>query len=79
MSRFYIASDYAGLSGGGVSFYYGYEETHFDEWCFVAKEGEKEVLRLPQSRLGCKDRWNVTENLLAGISHWLDASRSRAQ
>jgi hypothetical protein len=72
VSNFYIASDYAGVSGGGISFYYGYEETQFDEWCFVAREGDKEILRLPQSQLGCKDRWNVGENLLAGIGKWLE-------
>lgn len=69
---YYVASDYAGLSGGAVSFYFGYEETLFDEWCFVAKEHGKETLRLPQSKLGVKDRWAVEENLMAGVAKWLE-------
>ena len=72
MSNYYIASDYAGVAGGGVSFYFGYEETMYDEWCFVVKEHGKEILRLTQSELGVKDRFAVEENLLAGISEWLE-------
>jgi hypothetical protein len=71
MSNFYIASDYDGVSGGRFSFYFGYEETLDDEWCFVAKEVGVEILRIPQSKLGVKDRWNVEANLLAGIARWL--------
>jgi hypothetical protein len=71
----YVASDYAGLSGGGVEFYFGYEETLDDEWCFTAKQQGEETLRLPQSKLGVKDRWNVTENLLAGIVEWLERTQ----
>lgn len=72
MSRHFIASDYAGVSGGGIGFYYGYEETEGDEWCFIAKEGDKELLRLPAETLGVKDKWDVTECLLAGIGKWLE-------
>lgn len=68
----YVASDYAGLSGGGVEFYFGYEETLDDEWCFVVKERGVETLRLPQSKLGVKDRWAVETNLMAGIAEWLE-------
>lgn len=68
----YLASDYAGLSGGAVSFYFGYEKTMFDEWCFVATEYGEETMRVQQSKLGVKDRWNVQENLMAGISKWLE-------
>jgi hypothetical protein len=67
----YAASDYAGISGGRFSFYFGYEETMGEEWCFVAKEGDQEIMRIPQSKLGVKDRWDVVENLMAGISKWL--------
>lgn len=72
----YTASDYAGLSAGAVNFYFGYEQTMFDEWCFVAKEHGKETLRLPQSKLGVRDRWDVTENLLAGIGLWLERTHA---
>lgn len=68
----YSASDYAGLSAGGVEFYFGYEETLDEEWCFVAKERGEETLRLPQSKLGVKDRWDVQANLLAGIGEWIE-------
>lgn len=68
----YVASDYAGLSGGRFAFYFGYEETLDDEWCFVVKENGEETLRIPQSKLGCKDQWDVTANLMAGISEWLE-------
>lgn len=38
MAEAYSASDYAGLSGGAYSFYYGYEETNDDgDWLFLAK------------------------------------------
>ena len=69
----YIASDYAGMTGGGVSFYFGYEETTAEEeWCFVAREEGKEPFCVPQSQLEVKDRWDVAANLLAGIGKWLD-------
>ena len=71
MSTSYIADDYAVVAGGRFSFYFGYEETIDDEWCFVVKEIGVEILRLRQSELGVKDRWNVGENLLAGIAKWL--------
>lgn len=69
---YYVASDYAGLSGGAVSFYFGYEKTMSDEWCFVVEEHGEETMRLPQSKLGVKDRWAVEENLMAGVSKWLE-------
>lgn len=77
MSSYYVASDYAGVSGGGVTFYYGYEETLGEEWCFVVRESGKETMRIPQSKLGCKDRWNVVENLMAGISQWLEGTNGK--
>ena len=70
MSKFYIASDYAGVSGGGIAFYYGYEETFREEWCFVVRKNGKETMRIPSTELG-GDRFNVAENLLIGISKWL--------
>lgn len=76
MSSYYSASDYAGVYGGVVAFYYGYEQTLGDEWCFVAKERGVETLRLPQSKLGCKDPWGVEENLLAGIAQWLERNHA---
>lgn len=69
----YISSDYAGMSAGGVSFYFGYEETtEHGEWCFVAREQGREPVCFPQSQLGVKNPWDVATNLLAGIGKWLD-------
>jgi len=84
--RVYSASDYAGLSANGASFYYGYEQTacveclghnckdHPDaeqEWCFVATLPNLTVT-IASSRLGSKDKFNCDENLLLGIG-WLFA------
>ena len=58
----YGSDDYWGLSVGKYKFYFGYEYLmclkHSDcscddkEWCFVASVDDKEVMRIPESRLG---------------------------
>lgn len=74
--RHYIASDYAGVSGGGFKFYYGYEytngEENGDEWCFVAWKGAEEIMRVPTSKLHVTRHAGMEEFLLAGISQWLE-------
>lgn len=47
------ASDYAEATSGRMSFYYGYEERDeiTNDWCFVARKNNKEVLRLTNSQL----------------------------
>ena len=72
MSDFYTASDYASVCGGKTSFYFGYEETLGDEWCFVAKVDGKETIRIPQSKLGVGGGSDMSDFLLAGISLWLE-------
>lgn len=78
----YWSDDYAGLSTGKYSFYYGYEETmcpkhkekdcedKYDcderEWCFTADIGKKEVMRVPRSKLTYEHK-DVLELLLIGI------------
>ena len=64
-----ISSDYATMSCGAGSFYYGYEETEGDEWCFVAKLGigPEEVIKVPFSKLGAKNQWDCVECLMIGI------------
>ena len=69
---YFVASDYAGLSGGRFSFYYGYEKTIDDEWCFVVSENDQEVARWPASILG-NPQFNVEAGLMAGISKWLES------
>ncbi len=80
----YWASDYAGLEAGDYSFYYGYEETfcpkhknkncedygcELREWCFVAKIKDKEVMRIPSSKLWFEYK-EPMEMLLLGIGHY---------
>lgn len=62
----YIASDYAGLRCKNAKFYYGYEKTENDEWCFTAEFNDQKIT-IPQSKLGVKDTWNCVECLLTGI------------
>lgn len=79
----YTASDYAGLSVGGVAFYYGYEfdlrgeadegwaEEH-DSRGFEARIGEVSVCRIPYDDLAknpdCpRGGWECANMLLFGI------------
>lgn len=76
MARSYSASDYAGIQSRNLSAYYGYEETVGDgddaEWCFVAKVGEKEILRIPASKLKSSDTFDCAERLLEGLAVLFD-------
>ena len=60
-----IASDYAVLSTKNASFYYGYEVTINNMWCFEAKFNDEKIT-IPVSKLGVK-KGNVVECLLSGI------------
>ena len=81
-AKFYRASDYAGLSTDGVSFYYGYEATHegedFDkdeenyEWCFQATDKQDRMLTIPFSELGADDMFDVIDCLMIGIGTYLE-------
>jgi hypothetical protein len=73
MPHTYVASDYAGLVSKNLQAYYGYEETTADgEWCFVARVGETEVLRIPQSKLSAQDKFDCESCLLAGLAKLFD-------
>ena len=78
MSRHYAASDYAGLEGGGFSFYFGYEETKEDCWAFVMRRDKRELLRFSAKELGVEDA-DPTEGLLAGIAKAMDVLYSKKQ
>jgi hypothetical protein len=65
----YVSGDYAGLSFKNGSFYYGYEVEINEEWCFVAKFTENEII-IPFSKLGCKDMFDVNNCLLTGVG-WI--------
>lgn len=72
-----VASDYAVLDVGNYKFYYGYEETAnnnegAEEWAFVAKKGNRELMRLGTSQLTLgPDQFDVTANLLAGLGMFI--------
>jgi hypothetical protein len=73
MARSYAAGDYAGLISKNLEAYYGYEETTEDgEWCFVARVGKTEVLRIPQSKLTAQDKLDCESCLLAGLAKLFD-------
>lgn len=73
MARSYVASDYAGIVSKNLQAYYGYEETTEDgEWCFVARVGQTEVLRIPQSKLSAQDKFDCESCLLAGLAVLFD-------
>lgn len=79
----YCSSDYAGLEVGRLKFYFGYEELickkhkNIDdcedcdkaEWAFVAYDGKKELMRIPESKLGVDV--TVSEGLVLGIGHYI--------
>lgn len=70
----YRAGDYAGLSVGRYKFYYGYEKTVGEEWAFTADIDDKEVMRIPASKLGGSGM-DMPMCLLHGIGQFL-ASRT---
>jgi len=72
MKKFYIASDYSGLSAGEYDFYFGYEEVIDDEWAFVVKKKGQEVWRTKQSELGIGNGRPMEEYLLQGIGMYFD-------
>jgi len=63
----YSASDYAGMSACGYSFYYGYEEEKDGQWAFVMKKGDKELLRYSATELSCRSGDDPKDGLLSGI------------
>lgn len=76
MARTYVAGDYAGLQSKNLSAYYGYEETVGDgddaEWCFVARVGEEEILRIPRSGLTTAEVFDCDVLLLEGLAALFD-------
>lgn len=83
----YVSDDYAGLDAGDFSFYFGYEQTACPkhkteeacervdcekrEDCFVASISNKEVLRIPRSKLYPKEDEEPLFYVLAGIGIFL--------
>lgn len=64
----YHSDDYAGLECDEAKFYYGYEETENDEWCFTAKINGIEKIKIPFSQLNANDSFDCRECLLFGIA-----------
>lgn len=68
----YVASDYAGISGGAYSFYYGYEETNEDDdWLFLAKVRGTVVARWTAEELGFGQHDHPSDVLMWGIAKFL--------
>ena len=69
----YGFEDYAGVIAGPHSFYYGYEETEGDDWCFTYRRDGEVLLRLTSTELAQRgdDKWDCTLMLLRGIAQWL--------
>ena len=62
----YGSDDYAALECENASFYYGYEVTENDEWCFTADFDDVHI-RVPFSKLKAKDQWDCMDCLMMGI------------
>lgn len=67
----YTSDDYAGLSLGNLHFYYGYEVTEDDEWCFTVTKGDRELFKMPMSKLHPEKDEVPFWYLVAGIGHYL--------
>lgn len=92
MSEFYSASDYAGLSGGGFSFYYGYETAlcqaedfndddrneHTEAWRFEVTRNGKTLWSKTADDLGVGKYCHEPKHvLMCGIAKWLDAVKPK--
>lgn len=70
MANISVAGDYAVLESKNFKAYYGYERIdESEDWCFVAEFNGKEI-KIPSSRLGVQNKFDVTECLLKGIA-WI--------
>jgi hypothetical protein len=76
-ARWYSSSDYAGLEGGDMAFYYGYEKTNeAGEWLFVARQKGKVVMQYTADDLDETDHTECTDVLLAGIAKYFEIKGS---
>ena len=77
MAEAYSAGDYAGITGGGYSFYYGYERTNGnDEWLFVVIRNGKELASWTARELKA-DQFDDPMSVLAkGVARFLDLTQS---
>lgn len=73
MARSFVAGDYAGITSKNLDLYYGYEcWDENGEWCFSARVGGSEVMKIPQSKLKVSDKFDCVSCLLAGIGQLFD-------
>jgi len=91
MSEWYVSSDYAGLSGGNYSFYYGYESalpvdsdccdepcTCDSPWRFTVSKGGVEVWSSTAEELG-EESSECARVLMAGIGAWFDYATNQSK
>lgn len=75
-ARWFSSNDYAGLQGGDMAFYYGYEQTNeAGDWLFVAQHKGVDVMKYTAKDLGEKNTWEVTDVLLAGIARYFELAQ----
>ena len=73
MADSYTAGDYAGLSGGRYSFYYGYEQTDpHDNWLFIGKIDGIEIVAWTAEQLDMEQFDDTARILMRGIAKFLD-------
>jgi hypothetical protein len=69
---YYKSSDYCGCTLGRYLFYYGYEETDGDEWCFTCDliTDDNEDIRIAKYKSSelTGDNFELAPNLFAGIN-----------
>ena len=71
-----ISGDYATVSVGELSCYYGYEveDPITGEWCFTSENFKtKHTVTVPSSKLGVDDECNVAKCLIAGMAIAMEA------
>ena len=70
---FYVASDYIGIETNLIEYYYGYEETEDDEWCFVAKlKKDDSIIYKEKYSTYCDDQFDVVKCFNLGLANYLD-------
>lgn len=76
MTRYYSASDYAGIKAGDFEFYYGYEYGYSDDddggeiWGFRAKKRDKVIFEYAQRPE--MYNWDPVAGLMDGIAKCFD-------
>ena len=75
--RTYHSSDYIGgdIGGhiGGMEFYYGYEVTDGEEWCFQVKQSREVIIKKTFTELGASDMFNLEDCFIRGMMLYIQS------